>query len=54
VKLTRVAFVATLLVLLAGAALSIRGLADDTALPQAGQMAPNFTLSQGHDHRLHH
>jgi thioredoxin-dependent peroxiredoxin len=44
VKLTRVAFVAALLVLLAGAALSIRGLADDTALPQAGQMAPNFTL----------
>jgi peroxiredoxin Q/BCP len=40
----RVAFVAALLVLLAGAALSIRGLADDTALPQAGQMAPNFTL----------
>jgi thioredoxin-dependent peroxiredoxin len=44
VKSTRVAFVAVLLVLLAGAALSIRGRADDTALPQAGQMAPNFTL----------
>jgi peroxiredoxin Q/BCP len=44
VKLTRVPFVAALLVLLAGAALSIRGLADDTALPQAGQTAPNFTL----------
>ena len=43
-KLTRVAFVAALLVLLAGAALSIRGRADDTALPQAGQTAPNFTL----------
>ncbi len=43
-KLSRVTFVAALLVLLAGAALSIRGLADDTALPQAGQMAPNFTL----------
>ena len=43
-KSTRVAFVAALLVLLAGAALSIRGLADDTALPQAGQAAPNFTL----------
>jgi peroxiredoxin Q/BCP len=44
VKSTRVAFVAVLLVLVAGAALSIRGLADDTALPQAGQTAPNFTL----------
>ena len=43
-KSTRVAFVAVLLVLFAGAALSIRGIADDTALPQAGQMAPNFTL----------
>ena len=43
-KSTRVAFVAVLLVLVAGAALSIRGLADDTALPQAGQVAPNFTL----------
>lgn len=43
-KSTRVAFVAVLLVLLAGAALSIRGIADDTALPQAGQIAPNFTL----------
>jgi peroxiredoxin Q/BCP len=44
VKTTRVAFVAVLLVLVAGAALSIRGRADDTALPQAGQAAPNFTL----------
>jgi peroxiredoxin Q/BCP len=44
VKSTRVALVAVLLVLVAGAALSIRGLADDTALPQAGQAAPNFTL----------
>ena len=43
-KSTRVAFVAVLLVLAAGAAFSIRGRADDTALPQAGQMAPNFTL----------
>ena len=43
-KSMRVAFVAALLVLLAGAALSVRGIADDTALPQAGQMAPNFTL----------
>jgi len=31
-------------VLLAGAALSIRGRADDAAMPQAGQTAPNFTL----------
>jgi peroxiredoxin Q/BCP len=31
-------------VLLAGAALSIRGRADDTAMPQAGQTAPDFTL----------
>jgi thioredoxin-dependent peroxiredoxin len=44
VKSTRVAFVAALLVLFVGAVLSIRGRADDTALPQAGQMAPNFTL----------
>jgi len=44
VKSMRVAFVAALLVMLAGAALSIRGLADDTALPQAGQTVPNFTL----------
>jgi peroxiredoxin Q/BCP len=44
VKSTRVAFVAVLLILVAGAALSVRGRADDTALPQAGQMAPNFTL----------
>ena len=43
-KSTRVAFVAVLLVLAAGAAFSIRGRADDTALPQAGQVAPNFTL----------
>ena len=40
----RVAFVAILVVLLAGAALSLRGIADDTAMPQAGQMAPDFTL----------
>ena len=43
-KSTRVAFVAVLLILVAGAALSVRGRADDTALPQAGQMATNFTL----------
>jgi peroxiredoxin Q/BCP len=39
-----VAFAAVLVVLLLGAALSIRGIADDTALPQAGQVAPDFTL----------
>jgi len=44
VNTKRVAFVAVLVVLLAGAALSLRGIADDTALPQAGQMAPDFTL----------
>ena len=44
VKTNRVAVVAILVVLLAGAALSIRGIADDTAMPQAGQTAPNFTL----------
>ena len=43
-KTNRVAVVAILVVLLAGAALSIRGRADDTAMPQAGQTAPNFTL----------
>jgi thioredoxin-dependent peroxiredoxin len=43
-KTSRVAFVAVLVVLFAGAALSIRGRADDTAMPQAGQLAPNFTL----------
>ena len=44
VKTNRAAVVAILVVLLAGAALSIRGRADDTAMPQAGQSAPNFTL----------
>jgi peroxiredoxin Q/BCP len=44
VKTNRVAVVAILVVLLAGAALSIRGRADDAAMPQAGQTAPNFTL----------
>src|ERR1700678_1925677 len=44
VKTNRVAVVAILVVLLAGAALTIRGRADDTAMPQAGQSAPNFTL----------
>ena len=43
-KSKNVAFVAILVVLVAGTALSIRGKADDTAMPQAGQAAPNFTL----------
>jgi peroxiredoxin Q/BCP len=43
-NIKRVAFLAVLVVLLAGAILAIRGKADDTALPQAGQTAPNFTL----------
>ena len=43
-KSTKVAVVAVLVVLLAGVALTIRGKADDTAMPQAGQTAPNFTL----------
>jgi len=44
VNSTRVAVVAVLVVLLAGAAFTIRGRADDTALPQVGQSAPDFTL----------
>jgi thioredoxin-dependent peroxiredoxin len=44
VNSTRVAIFAVLVVLLAGAAFSIRGIADDTAMPQAGQVAPDFTL----------
>jgi thioredoxin-dependent peroxiredoxin len=44
VKTNRVVVVSILVVLLAGAALTIRGIADDTAMPQAGQTAPNFTL----------
>ena len=40
----RVAAIAVLVVLIAGAALTIRAIADDTALPQAGQSAPDFTL----------
>ena len=44
-KITRVVTFAILVVLFAGAALSIRGLADDTtAMPQSGQTAPDFTL----------
>jgi thioredoxin-dependent peroxiredoxin len=44
VKISRVAFLTVLVVLFAGAILSVRGKADDTALPQAGQTAPDFTL----------
>ena len=43
-KISRFAYLAVLVVLLAGAILSVRGKADDTALPQAGQTAPDFTL----------
>ena len=43
-KISRFAYLAVLVVLLAGAILTVRGKADDTALPQAGQTAPNFTL----------
>jgi len=44
VNTKRVAVLAVLVVFLACAALSIRGIADDTAMPQAGQTAPDFTL----------
>jgi peroxiredoxin Q/BCP len=44
VNSTKIALVAVLVVLLAGAAFAIRGFADDTAMPQAGQAAPDFTL----------
>src|SRR5580692_4476247 len=40
----RVAVIAVLVILFAGAVLTIRGRADDTALPQTGQTAPDFTL----------
>src|ERR1700744_3829131 len=43
-KKLNVAFVTALVVLLAGAALSVRVRAEDTAMPQTGQVAPNFTL----------
>ena len=43
-KNMRVAAIAVLVILLAGAAFTIRGWADDTAMPQAGQTAPDFTL----------
>jgi peroxiredoxin Q/BCP len=44
VNTNRVAVVAILVVLLAGAAFTIRGFADDAPMPQAGQTAPDFTL----------
>ena len=44
VKISKFAYLTVLVVLLAGAILSVRGKADDTALPQAGQTAPDFTL----------
>jgi peroxiredoxin Q/BCP len=44
VKTSKVALLATLVVVVAGAALTIRGKADDTPLPQVGQIAPGFTL----------
>ena len=43
-KISKFAYLTVLVVLLAGAILSVRGKADDTALPQAGQTAPDFTL----------
>ena len=41
---SKVAIVAVLVVLLAGAVFAVRGRADDTPLPQAGQTAPEFSL----------
>ena len=43
-KISKFAYLTVLVVLLAGAILTVRGKADDTALPQAGQTAPDFTL----------
>ncbi len=43
-KTWSVVLVAILVVLLAGAVFTVRGTADETALPQAGQAAPDFTL----------
>lgn len=40
----RIAIVAVVAVLLAGAVFAVRSFADDTPLPQAGQVAPAFTL----------
>jgi peroxiredoxin Q/BCP len=44
VKPMKVLVLAIIVVLVAVAAFTLRGKADDTALPQAGQMAPTFTL----------
>jgi peroxiredoxin Q/BCP len=44
VSTNRVAIVAVLVVLLAGAVFAVRSFADDAPLPQAGQSAPDFTL----------
>ena len=41
---TKVTLIAVLVVLLAGATFTIRSMADDTSMPQAGQTAPDFTL----------
>ncbi len=43
-KPMKVLIVAVIVVLFAAAAFTLRGKADDTAMPQAGQMAPTFTL----------
>ncbi len=43
-KPMKVLVLAIFVVLFAVAAITLRGKADDTALPQAGQMAPTFTL----------
>jgi thioredoxin-dependent peroxiredoxin len=41
---TKISLVAVLVILLAGTAFTLRGRADETPLPQAGQMAPTFSL----------
>ncbi len=41
---TKLSIVAVLVILLAGAAFTLRGKADETAMPQAGQVAPTFSL----------
>jgi thioredoxin-dependent peroxiredoxin len=43
-KTSRIPLFAALVVLLTGAALNVQLRADDTAMPQTGQKAPNFTL----------
>jgi thioredoxin-dependent peroxiredoxin len=44
VNATKVSIAAVLVVLLAGVTFTMRGKADETAMPKAGQMAPDFTL----------